>query len=159
VPTLLDAHMKKTDVSDSYGFKARKLSQVAQKPIVEAKNVKASKEKEKPPPPFIKIMDTILLENLQPQKWIYTDLLGRIQHKSIDNIKIDEVVKAFLLNSSKDLALENGEFKNEDLLHLFDTGVDASQNICFLLNKNIREFMNIQSLCDIKRNPLNIEAL
>ena len=71
-------------------------------------------------------MDTILLEHQQPQKWIYTDLLGRIQHKCIDNIKIDEVVKAFLLNSSKDLALENGEFKNEDLLHLFDTGVDAS---------------------------------
>jgi hypothetical protein len=69
------------------------------------------------------------------------------------------VVKAFLLNSSKDLSLENGEFKNEDLLHLFDNSVDHSQNICFLLHKDIREFMNITSLCDIKRNPLNIEAL
>jgi hypothetical protein len=69
------------------------------------------------------------------------------------------VVKAFLLNSSKDLALENGEFNNEDLLHLFDGGVDASQNICFLLHKDMREFMNINSLCDIKRNPLDIEAL
>ena len=104
-------------------------------------------------------MDTILLHKLNPQKWIYTDLLGRIQYKDIKNIKIDEVVKAFLLNTSQDLSLENGEFKNEDLLHLFDNEVSSNKNICFLLHKDHREFMNITSLCDIKSYYKSIDAL
>ena len=65
-------------------------------------------------------MDTILLNKLQPTKWIYTDLLGRIQYKDIKNIKIDEVIKAFLLNISKEMSLQNGEFRNDDLLKFFE---------------------------------------
>ena len=37
-------------------------------------------------------MDTILLSNnpkeLKPYKWIYTDLLGRIQFKDIRNLNV-----------------------------------------------------------------------
>lgn len=73
-------------------------------------------------------MDTILLNKLQPIKWIYTDLLGRIQYKDIKNIKIDEVIKAFLLNISKEMSLQNGEFTNEDLLKFFEDNSLKSEN-------------------------------
>ena len=70
----------------------------------------------------IKLMDTILIDkdsNFQPQKWIYTDLLGRIQFKDISSVEIDEVVKAFLLNVRKETQLVNGQISNEDLLDFF----------------------------------------
>ena len=73
-------------------------------------------------------MDTILLNKLQPIKWIYTDLLGRIQYKDIKNIKIDEVIKAFLLNIIKEMSLQNGEFTNEDLLKFFEDNSLKSEN-------------------------------
>ena len=75
-------------------------------------------------------MDTILLNKLQPIKWIYTDLVGRIQYKDIKNIKIDEVIKAFLLNISKEMSLQNGEFTNDDLLKFFEENkMNAASNL------------------------------
>ena len=59
----------------------------------------------------IKLMDTILFdknEPFKPEKWIYTDLLARIQFKDITNIDIEEVIKAFLLNIKKDTQLVDG---------------------------------------------------
>jgi hypothetical protein len=47
----------------------------------------------------IKMMDTILfVEDFKPKKWIFTDLLGRIQFKEITSITIKDVIRAFLLN-------------------------------------------------------------
>ena len=47
----------------------------------------------------IKMMDTILFEGeFKPKKWIFTDLLGRIQFKEITSITIKDVIRAFLLN-------------------------------------------------------------
>jgi hypothetical protein len=47
----------------------------------------------------IKMMDTILFEgDFRPKKWIFTDLLGRIQFKEITSITIKDVIRAFLLN-------------------------------------------------------------
>jgi hypothetical protein len=62
----------------------------------------------------IKMMDTILFEeNLRPKKWIFTDLLGRIQYKDINHITINDVIKAFLVNLNDN---KKTEFNNEDLL-------------------------------------------
>jgi hypothetical protein len=87
-------------------------------------------------------------------------------------LKIEEVIKAFLLNLKKknggDTSKEDGdEFSNEDLLKFFapvtfnssiiskesEDNVDddgLGQKICFALFKNKRNFMDINSLCDIK---------
>ncbi len=47
----------------------------------------------------IKMMDTILFEGeFKPKKWIFTDLLGRIQFKEVTSITIKDVIRAFLLN-------------------------------------------------------------
>jgi hypothetical protein len=47
----------------------------------------------------IKMMDTILFEgNFKPNKWIFTDLLGRIQFKDIKAISVNDVIRAFLVN-------------------------------------------------------------
>ena len=112
-------------------------------------------------------MDTILLSNenrlsySKPLKWIYTDLLGRVQYKDITNLKIEEVIKAFLLNlkkkknpdGSRD---ETNNFSNEDLLKFFlpndkiQESIDPldqefypeienenlGEKICFVLTKN-----------------------
>jgi hypothetical protein len=47
-------------------------------------------------------MDTILLKKqagcMNPYKWVYTDILGRIQFKNITSLKLEEVIKAFLVN-------------------------------------------------------------
>jgi len=50
-------------------------------------------------------MDTILFKKdsssggySRPNKWIYTDLLGRVQYKDIENLTLEEVIKAFLTN-------------------------------------------------------------
>ena len=52
--------------------------------------------------PQIKLMDTILLKKvgdcMKPYKWIYTDMLGKIQFKNIQTLKLEEVIKAFLVN-------------------------------------------------------------
>ena len=102
-------------------------------------------------------------------KWIYTDLLGRIQYKDIQNIKIDEVIKAFLLNISKEMSLQNGEFTNDDLLKFFEDNSLKSQNldsnnnnqkICFALLRDKRTFMNITDLSEIKtKYPNGVDAL
>lgn len=98
-------------------------------------------------------MDTILFKRdgdggySKPNKWIYTDLLGRVQYKDIENLSLEEVIKAFLTNlkhtdpwvmqnasieqASGDQDTQNGqnaapskasnkgEFSNEDLLNFF----------------------------------------
>ena len=49
-------------------------------------------------------MDTILFRKdtqggySKPSKWIYTDLLGRVQYKDIQNLTLEQVIKAFLTN-------------------------------------------------------------
>ena len=85
-------------------------------------------------------------------------------------MKIEEVIKAFLLNLRKkntNPSKEDGEeFSNDDLLKFFapnsslntseisqDDEVekdDLGSKICFALSKNRRHFMDIASLCDIK---------
>lgn len=60
------------------------------------------------------MMDTILFENgFKPRKWIFTDLIGRIQYKDISKITINEVIKAFLVNLNYN---KKNEFSNEDLI-------------------------------------------
>ena len=79
--------------------------------------MKASIESvEKPLVKVIKVMDSILMDQkakkngvIKPWKWIYTDLLGRIQFKPISSIQLEEVIKAFLLNIKKSLVLKEGQ--------------------------------------------------
>ena len=62
----------------------------------------------------IKMMDTIIFEeNYQPKKWIFTDLLGRIQFKEINSITVNDVIKAFLVNLNEN---KKTEFNNDDLI-------------------------------------------
>lgn len=62
----------------------------------------------------IKMMDTILFDSdFKPKKWIFTDLLGRIQFKEINQITINDVIRAFLVNLNEN---KKNDFTNEDLL-------------------------------------------
>jgi hypothetical protein len=105
----------------------------------------------------IKMMDTILFENdFQPKRWIFTDLLGRIQYKDINSITINDVIRAFLVNLNEN---KKNEFNNDDLIEFLSKNSNRSK-ICFALNHNKRHFLNIESLSDIKnRFTKGIEAL
>ncbi len=105
----------------------------------------------------IKMMDTILFEeNLRPKKWIFTDLLGRIQYKDINHITINDVIKAFLVNLNDN---KKTDFNNEDLLQFLAKNSNRSK-ICFAIANNKRYFLNIETLSDIKnRFPKGLEAL
>jgi hypothetical protein len=105
----------------------------------------------------IKMMDTILFEEkFKPKKWIFTDLLGRIQFKDINSITINDVIKAFLVNQNEN---KKNEFNNEDLMELLENNSNRSK-ICFALYGNRRYFLNIETLCDIKNKfTKGIEAL
>ena len=58
-------------------------------------------------------MDTILFKKdpgdgySRPKKWIYTDLLGRVQYKDIENLTLEEVIKAFLTNLKRSNPITN----------------------------------------------------
>lgn len=59
-------------------------------------------------------MDTIIFENgYKPKKWIFTDLIGRIQVKDIKQITINDVIWAFLVNLNEN---KKHEFTNDDLM-------------------------------------------
>jgi hypothetical protein len=105
----------------------------------------------------IKMMDTILFEeDFKPKKWIFTDLLGRIQFKEITSITIKDVIRAFLLNLNHN---RKQEFNNEDLIEFLSNNSNRSK-ICFAINQNKRYFLGIESLSDIiNRFPRGIEAL
>ncbi len=105
----------------------------------------------------IKMMDTILFEeDFKPKKWIFTDLLGRIQFKQISSITIKDVIRAFLLNLNQN---RKQEFNNDDLIEFLSQNSNRSK-ICFAINQNKRYFLGIESLSDIiNRFPKGIEAL
>jgi len=105
----------------------------------------------------IKMMDTILFgPNFQPLRWIFTDLLGRIQFKDIQSITINDVIRAFLVNLNEG---KKNEFSNEDLMD-FLASRNKANNICFALSGTERHFMHIADLCDIKSCfPRGLEAL
>ena len=105
----------------------------------------------------IKMMDTILFEgDFRPKKWIFTDLLGRIQFKEITSITIKDVIRAFLLNLNQN---RKQDFKNEDLIEFLSQNSNRSK-ICFAINQNKRYFLGIETLSDImNRFPKGIEAL
>jgi hypothetical protein len=45
------------------------------------------------------MMDTILFEDkFKPMKWIFTDVDGPIQAKTIKDITINDIIRAFLVN-------------------------------------------------------------
>ena len=103
------------------------------------------------------MMDTILFEDeLKPKKWIFTDLLGRIQFKDINHITINDVIKAFLVNLNEN---KKTEFSNDDLIQFLSKNSNRTK-ICFAISNNKRHFLNIEMLSDIKnRFPKGIEAL
>lgn len=105
----------------------------------------------------IKMMDTILFEeDLRPKKWIFTDLLGRIQYKDIKHITINDVIKAFLVNLNEN---KSADFSNEDLIHFLAKNSNRSK-ICFAIAGGKRHFLNIEALSDIKNKfPKGLEAL
>ena len=105
----------------------------------------------------IKMMDTIIFEgDFQPKRWIFTDLLGRIQYKEIDSITINDVIRAFLVNLNEN---KKNEFNNDDLIEFLSKNTNRSK-ICFAINHNKRHFLNIESLSDIKNKfTKGIEAL
>ena len=78
------------------------------------------------------MMDTILFkEEFQPVKWIFTDLLGRIQFKDIHSITINDVIRAFLVNLNDN---KKNEFNNEDLMEFLAN--NNRSKICFALVGN-----------------------
>ncbi len=103
------------------------------------------------------MMDTILFQNdFHPKRWIFTDLLGRIQFKDIFSITINDVIRAFLVNLNEN---KKNEFNNDDLIEFLSKNSNRSK-ICFAINHNKRQFLNIESLSDIKnRFTKGIEAL
>jgi hypothetical protein len=104
----------------------------------------------------IKMMDTILFQsNFRPMKWIYTDVDGPIQSRKIKDITINDVIRAFLVNLNE----KKNKFNNEDLMD-FLTKDSNRTKICFALIGNKREFLNIETLCDIRNTfPQGIDAL
>lgn len=102
-------------------------------------------------------MDTILFEKgFQPKKWIFTDLLGRIQYKDINSITINDVIRAFLVNLNEN---KKNEFNNEDLIEFLSNSKNRSK-ICFAIAGNTRHFLDIAALSDIKNKfPKGIDAL
>ena len=103
------------------------------------------------------MMDTIIFEEqFKPKKWIFTDLLGRIQYKDIDSITVNDVIRAFLVNLNEN---KKNEFNNDDLIEFLAKNTNRSK-ICFAIHGNKRSFLDIESLSDIKnRFPKGIEAL
>lgn len=78
------------------------------------------------------MMDTILFkQDFQPVKWIFTDLLGRIQFKDINQITINDVIRAFLVNLNDN---KKNEFNNDDLMEFLAS--NNRQKICFALCGN-----------------------
>lgn len=76
------------------------------------------------------MMDTILFDSaFKPKKWIFTDLLGRIQFKDINSITINDVIKAFLVNLNEN---KKNEFNNEDLMDFLANNQNRSK-ICFAI--------------------------
>ena len=79
------------------------------------------------------------------------------------------------MNISKEMSLQNGEFRNDDLLKFFEQdknihteslkessfeNLKNNQKICFALNRDKRTFMNITDLCEIKTKfPYGVDAL
>ena len=95
----------------------------------------------------IKMMDTILFEgDFQPRRWVFTDLLGRIQFKDINSITINDVIRAFLVNLNEN---KKNEFNNDDLIEFLAKNSNRNK-ICFAIHHNRRHFLNIESLSDIK---------
>jgi len=103
------------------------------------------------------MMDTIIFEEgFNPKKWIFTDIFGRIQYKSIQLITINDVIRAFLVNLNEN---KKNEFNNDDLMEFLEHNTSRTK-ICFALIGNQRHFMNIEDLCDIKNKyPRGIDAL
>jgi hypothetical protein len=103
------------------------------------------------------MMDTILFEEtFKPKKWIFTDLLGRIQFKDINSITINDVIRAFLVNLNEN---KKNEFNNDDLMEFLAENKNRTK-ICFAIVENKRYFLNIESLSDIKnRFVKGIDAL
>jgi hypothetical protein len=78
----------------------------------------------------IKMMDTILFgSDFKPKKWIFTDIKGRIQFKTIDSITVNDVIRAFLVNLNEH---KKNEFNNEDLLEFLSKNTNRSK-ICFAI--------------------------
>jgi hypothetical protein len=105
----------------------------------------------------IKIMDTIIFKkDFKPYKWIFTDLIGRVQFKDIGSITVSDVIRAFLVNLNEN---KKNEFSNQDLIEFLSSEV-ANHKICFALIDGKRHFLKIQNLCDIKNIfPKGIDAL
>ncbi|TNV86170.1 hypothetical protein FGO68_gene17731 [Halteria grandinella] len=105
----------------------------------------------------IKMMDTILFgADFKPKKWIFTDIKGRIQFKTIDSITVNDVIRAFLVNLNEH---KKNEFNNEDLLEFLSKNTNRSK-ICFAIYQSKRHFLNIEQLSDIKnRFSKGLEAL
>ena len=103
------------------------------------------------------MMDTILFhDQFIPTKWIFTDLLGKVQVKDINSITINDVIRAFLVNLNQH---KKHEFNNDDLMDFLSNTANRSK-ICFAIVENKRYFLNIESLCDIKNTfPKGIDAL
>lgn len=92
-------------------------------------------------------MDTILFEDgFKPKKWIFTDLLGRIQFKDINSITINDVIRAFLVNLNEN---KKNEFNNDDLMEFLANNSNRNK-ICFAISGNKRYFLSIETLSDIK---------
>jgi len=87
------------------------------------------------------MMDTILFgADFKPKKWIFTDIKGRIQFKTIDSITVNDVIRAFLVNLNEH---KKNEFNNEDLLEFLSKNTNRSK-ICFAIYQNKRHFLNIE---------------
>ena len=65
------------------------------------------------------MMDTIIFrrKDFQPLQWIFTDMEGRTCSKSLTEISINEVIKAFLINLNP---VKKNEFNNDDLVSMLE---------------------------------------
>ena len=79
------------------------------------------------------MMDTILFEDgFKPIKWIFTDLLGRVQYKDIQSITINDVIRAFLVNLNDN---KKTDFDNDDFMEFLSKNNNRSK-ICFAIVGN-----------------------
>jgi hypothetical protein len=78
-------------------------------------------------------MDTVLCTAGGPTDWIFTNMDGCIESKQVEQLKMADVIKAFLVN----LMQNRNEFTNDDLLTMLNPG-HAEHKICFVMKGDMR---------------------
>jgi len=85
-------------------------------------------------------------KELQPKKWIFTDLMGNFHYKSIDTVSISDVIRAFFVNLN--MGRKSYEYSNEDLMNFI--AKNKLEKIAVAIKHNKRQFLDITDFSDIK---------